>query len=285
MAISLLSLQPQLAQAAAPADTSEAQDLYAQGKKHYEIGEYERALELWKEAYATLGDSADLQEVRHTLVYNILEADIRVYEVNKDITYLRRAKTLLESYLNKHKQLYEDTPKALEEREATAARLVEVEEMLKAAETEQAGGPASTGVAPEEAKGGKPDLTKAKLARMREIRADPALTKQNKRYGAFIIGGSVGTGVGATVLIVGANRTPGTEVMTTNPDGTVSTEVIEGNSGYVLMGVGAIALAAGITFLVIGTKRRKKLRTPRLESSFFPYATPQQAGMGASFSF
>ena len=120
---------------------------------------------------------------------------------------------------------------------------------------------------------------------MTEIRADPALSKQNKRDGAFIIGGAIGTGIGAVILGVGANLTPGTQVTTTNPDGTTSTDVIEGNSGYAVMGVGAVALAAGITFLVIGTKRRKKLRTPRLASSVFPYATPAQAGMGASFSF
>jgi tetratricopeptide (TPR) repeat protein len=286
----VLGSSPATAGAAAPADTSEAEALYSQGKKQYDIGEYEQALALWKEAYTKLGDAPELQSVRHTLVYNILSAEIRIYEVSDDVTHLRRAKSLLQTYLDKHEQLYEDTPEAIEEREATASKLAEVDEMLAAAEAklEQDGVAPTAGTTAPKTEEREPDPTdpaNAKLARIQEIRADPVLNKQDKKNQAFILGGSVTAGAGGILMVVGLVYRPGGTVVTTDASGEESTRDIGGPVGYVLMGAGAAAVVAGVTVLAIGAKRRKALRAPRVEASLAPQLAPGRYGAGATLRF
>ena len=130
-AASTVAIPAQRAQAA-PAEEgqSEAQRLYLDGKTHYEVGEYEEALELWKQAYAKVDDTAENLQVRHALVYNIAEAEAQVFQIKKDITHLRRAKTLLDRYLSNHETLYGDSQDAAHDRADAQTKLEEIEGLL-----------------------------------------------------------------------------------------------------------------------------------------------------------
>ena len=281
---------------AAPASSSaleEAKALYAEGKSHYDVGDYEKALNLWKQAYAKLDDSAEMQTVRHTLVYNILEAQIRVYEVNKDITYLRRAKTLLESYLAKHREIYSDTPEAIEERKTTETRLAEVEDMLAKAEQEESTpAPATTAVPSSgQAAAGPPAnetagqrYARLRVERLREIERTPELKRLDRRYKAYIIGGGVGLGVGLIMLSSFAAMDPNA----TSFDPLTGETVDLGPGRRIATGsIGAVLTIGGGVFLGIGAVKRKKLRqpTPAQTAAFAPYATPEGWGVAGSFKF
>jgi tetratricopeptide (TPR) repeat protein len=285
---------------AAPASSSaldEAKALYAEGKSHYDVGDYEKALGLWKQAYAKLDDSAEMQTVRHTLVYNILEAQIRVYEVNKDITYLRRAKTLLESYLAKHREIYSDTPEAVEERKSTEVRLAEVEEMLANAEQEQSTTAPPSGAAPAPAPAGTQPTAgppanetpgqkyaRLRVERLREIERTPELKRLDRRYKAYIIGGGVGLGVGLIMLTSFAAMDPNPTVF--DPI-TGETEELGPGRRIATGAIGGLLTIGGGVFLGIGAVKRKKLRqpTPAQTATFAPYATPNGWGVAGSFSF
>jgi tetratricopeptide (TPR) repeat protein len=298
MAVATTTLPVAPVYAAGPAadKTDEAKRLYNEGKTHYDIGEYEKALDLWKQAYTKLDDSPELQTVRHTLVYNILEAEIRVYEVSKDVTHLRRAKSLLETYLKKHNEIYEDTAEASEERTNTEARLAEVERMLAEAD---ANAPAAPSMVPSgeggtqqagPEKAGPPDLGQAKMDRLHEIQTNPALKKKDRMYKGFIVGGAVGMGVGGGLMIAGGVIGLGNAVEQTvdefgNPVGVDSGGGGLDGSGAAVAGTGLLLTGAGLGFLVAGVILRKKLRKPRTISSVSPFRGYGSYGMSATLRF
>jgi tetratricopeptide (TPR) repeat protein len=244
----------------------EAKALYKEGKVAFETGDYEDALALWKQAFRKVDDRPEFQTIRHTLVYDISEAHVRVYEVGRDLTNLRKAKTLLEQYLANHVKLYGDDASARSDRAATETRLSEIQSMLEEAEAEAPPAPrpgkrgAKKTAAPDD------PVTNAKLARMREIQRDPELYRKDKRYKNMTIAGAVLTSVGglAALPIVGG--------------GALQT------GGWATVGGGAILLAAGIPLLVVGVTRGKKLRAPQplpeaAPVSVLPWGGPRSGGV------
>jgi hypothetical protein len=206
LAVSLVCASVQLPSAvafaapAAEADPLEqAEELWKQGKIKFETADYSDALDLWKQAYALLPDGQDAQVIRHALVYNISEAYLKAYEVNRDPKLLRKAKVLLEDYLQQHEALYGDEPDAVKEREEVNVRLGEVD--AKIAESE-AKGEGSTGGGgggddqsdDEEEKDEGPKTPRQ--LREEEIKNDPELFGEYNKANRRIVGGAVMLGIG-----------------------------------------------------------------------------------------
>lgn len=229
---------------------AEARRLYLEGQGHFETADYLMALSFWKEAYGTLTANASTQEIRNTLVYNISEAQIKAYEINRNLTHLRKAKLLLEDYLTKHEELYGDSESAVRERAQGRERLEEVRDLL--AKGEALGETASPipdprKDGPADAEQGQPEgpaLTPKQQRRV-EIENDPELKKLDKKHTAFIIAGSVTLGVG----VVSGGAAIG---------GYAATPI----GGIFLATVGVAGIVTGATLLGVGVKRRKKLRQP-----------------------
>lgn len=246
----------------APADpaVAQARQLYLEGQGHFELAEYLMALSYWKEAYAKLTARASTQEIRNTLVYNISEAQIKAYEINRNLTHLRKAKLLLEDYLAKHQELYGGSEEAVLERTQGRERLELVKNMLDKGEAagESASpipdprrdGPASDVADQEQEQPEGPVLTPEQQRRL-EIDNDPELKKLDKKHTAYIIAGSVTLGVG---VLAGGSAI----------GGSAATPI-----GALFLGtIGLAGIVTGATLLGVGVKRRKKLRAPvQLESA------------------
>lgn len=201
---------------------AQAEDLYKQGKVHFETADYEQALVAWKKAYSLLPDTEDAHVVKHAIVYNISEAEVKAYEVNRNPTHLRKAKVLLERYLAEHRALYGDDKKAVKERAEVRDRLAEVDAMI--AESESKGeqgrpiaepttapppsnGPTTTAPPPGGNAGAAPmpvvepavmpeGLT-PEQQRKWEVEHTPELKKKLDKARSNVVGGIVMLGIGA----------------------------------------------------------------------------------------
>ncbi len=275
----------------AEAGPSEAEQLYRQGKTHYEIGEYEKALEFWKQAYAKVDDNAENLQVRHALVYNIAEAEMQVFEISQDITHLRRAKTLLDRYLSNHQSLYGDSEGAVRDRADAQEKLDEVTARIAEAEAAglgRSGGessdPPAEGPEPAEAtEEGELDLAQATLARREAIKNDPELRRKDKMYTGFIYGGGAAIGVGAVLVIVAGPVGLATAAGNAASD-PFGGPYFDGTGGVVAVS-GLLVAAGGVGLLTAGVVLRKKHRKPQLQARFAPYGSREGFGAAARFSF
>lgn len=285
-----LSPSPVHASGPAAAEGKSAQSLYQEGKNQYEIGEYEKALELWKEAFTLIDDTPENMTVRHALVYNIAEAEVKVYEVSRDITHLRKGKTLLERYLSNHANLYGDGEAAVSDRADAQSKLDEINGMLQQAESEQAAGGGTMGPGPtagppqqqpfnpNPAPGMQPtreQIIYARRQRLVEIENNPELKKQDNTYKGLIIGGGVLTGVGGLTSFIVAPTVALTSAFDRGFTGV--------GTGIFLGGVALIG--GGVAMIVVGAVKRKKLRRSHLESYVSPWGGRNGAGLSATMHF
>ena len=275
------------AHAAAPSqadkDLAEAKKLYKEGQTKFEMADYEEAIALWKQAYTTLPDAENTRGIKNDLVYNISEAQIRAYEIGRDVTYLRKARVLLNDYLRNHERMYGTGKEAVEERSAAKTRLEEVDEML--ADAPEGGGPAPSGDggdADGDDGGGATDEEPAKEmsadekreaeeraareARLQEIQTDPTLKAQDEAARKRIVTGAALGGVGITLLAAAyVTVSLGTTVDSTPDPGDVAEPEIGTGAlvAAIVLGVGGLGLlGAGGGLFGTGMKQRKQLRTP-----------------------
>lgn len=264
------------------ADLKEAEKLYKQGKTKFETADYEEALALWKEAYALLPESTDTQVIRNALVYNISEAQVKAYEINRNVTHLRKAKLLLDDYLARHRQLYGDDEKAVKERSDARDRLREVEKMIAEAEArgEQAT-PIATAGGTETAPGGEGEAgesesepeqaeeppeplspeEQAQRDRIELLKTNPVLRAKYQKATGLMVGGAVMGGIGIVLVAVGglsAMAIPNCDVtgLTPNCDRNLLIAAL-------VTGIPGLGLTAGGgAMLGIGLKRRSALKDP-----------------------
>ncbi len=298
--LAFASFQLPIAAAAGPAGSEqakikEAEALYKQGKTKFETADYEQALALWKQAYSLLPDSEDAHVVRNALVYNISEAQIKAYEINRNVTHLRKAKLLLEDYLNTHRQLYGDDAEATKERSGARDRLRQVEKMLTEAEAkgEKATpiGPTEPADAegadeqPEEKKPEKKPEKKlspeeqAQRDRIALLKSDPILKAKYQKASSQLVGGSVMAGIG--IILVGVGGLSALAIPTCNINGLAPG--CERNLLIVALatGIPGLGLAAGGgAMLGIGLKKRRALKDPNKPLPGHP-ARPAPASPGA----
>lgn len=114
---------------------AEAKTLYEAGLADYETFEYEGAIEKWTQAFGKLGAAADTAEMRNAIVYNIARAREKAYEQSGDIGHLRKAKALLERYVEEETatDAYDpdDVATARKRVDELGARIAELEKAAK----------------------------------------------------------------------------------------------------------------------------------------------------------
>lgn len=274
-------------------DLARAQELYKKGTRSYELADYGAALELWKEAYQILPDVEGSGAIRHALVYNMADAETKQFEIDQDVSRLRKARMLLQEYIESHEEIYGTTEEAKKDKANAEARLVALEQKIaevEAGATPGVAAPAPTPVNPNA-------NTSPGLERRKEINADPELKALERRYTAFIAGGATMLAVGVLVGLVGLGiiaANAGDEALNQASGGTTGDNVRNGTGlAVTLVGVGLIG--GGIPLVAIGDQRRRKLRNPtvplpdtsshlRLRNArVAPYAN--QYGGGARFGF
>ena len=123
---------------------SRARDLYTRGKGQFDTANYTAAIELWTEAYTTLPDSPEYARIKALLIYNIASAREKAYEIDRDLTQLRQARVLLQSYADAIPQLYGETEEGLEEAQKVEARIASLDESIRLAEVEAVAPPPTT---------------------------------------------------------------------------------------------------------------------------------------------
>lgn len=271
------------AEAAGPAasdqsNLKEAEKLYKQGKTKFETADYEEALALWKEAYALLPESADTQVIRNALVYNISEAQVKAYEINRNVTHLRKAKLLLDDYLARHRQLYGDDEKAVKERSDARDRLREVEKMIEEAEargeeatpiatpgetgtTGDDGEPATDEREPEK----KPEKAlspeeQAKRDRIQLLKTHPVAKARYSKATSMTVGGGVMGGIGIVLLASGALAGMSISVCDVSINANCERNLLIAALALGIPGLGLTA--GGGAMLGIGLKRRSALKDP-----------------------
>lgn len=203
-----------------------------------------------------------------------------IYGPLEDVTHLRRAKSLLQTYLKKHREIYENTPEAEEERQTTERRLAEVEQMLADAEAQAAAAPPMDGAIAEEPKAPALNIRQAKQDRLMEIRQTLELMKLDKRYKGMIVGGSVGAGLGLILII--ASPVVAVQNVTEEFDG--GGGGVDGSAAGVFW-TGLLFTAVGVGILMPGVAKRKRLRRPVLTSRVTPYAGFGSYGVSATVNF
>jgi tetratricopeptide (TPR) repeat protein len=280
--LSLAVLQVPPAMAAGPAaeqaDLKEAERLYKQGKTKFETADYEEALALWKQAYALLPESADTQVIRNALVYNISEAQVKAYEINRNVTHLRKAKLLLDDYLARHRQLYGDDENAVKERSDARDRLREVERMIAEAEArgEQAtpiagaGETEATEAVPTEPQQQQPEKKperplspeeQAERDRIELIKTDPVMRAKYQKATGLMVGGAVMGGIGIVLLAVGGLSAMA--IPNCNISGLAANCERNLLVAALVTGIPGLGLTAGGgAMLGIGLKRRSVLKDP-----------------------
>ena len=233
-------------------DLAAAQELYQQGKSAYDTAEYNEALKLWKQAYGSLPETNEARGIRNALVYNISDAEVKAWEIDQDITHLRKARALLTTYLESHVSLYGDKPEAVAERAEAKGKLQEVEATLAEVEA-QAAAPPPEGPPPPSAAG----------SAFPDPRTNPEYMAQYRKHRGLIIGGWVSFGVTFPLWFISAGLGVAALSSDTVDLATDSTEDTA-NRQRALAGVfgvlGLATLTTGIVLFSVGYKRRNNLK-------------------------
>lgn len=122
---------------AAPEDAGALQDaeaLYKRGRTSFETANYLEAIDLWEEAYGLVQDVPENAAIKAALIYNIAAAQEKAYDIDTDITHLRQAAVLMETYARSVPALYGDEDEAALELEKIETRLAELRQRIEEAE-------------------------------------------------------------------------------------------------------------------------------------------------------
>jgi tetratricopeptide (TPR) repeat protein len=305
VSIAAVGLPSSVAQAAPSAAEKkaidEAKDLYEKGRTAFDMADYDEAIALWKEAYAKLPDGPDAVAIKNSLVFNISEAQVRAYEIDKNVMHLRKARVLLSDYLRNHEELYGTDKDAIQERAEAQARLEEIDEMIAGADASGGPGPGPDDAKPEpsekkddgpsEAESRDQQERAAREARMQEIQTDPELRKQDAANKKRIVTGAVLGGIGITFLAgayvtysVGA-AAPAPTPTNPTPTASLSTGALVATLVLGLAGLGLTGAGAGL--FATGMKKRKQLRAPKpsAQSMVVPWASPRGGGATLTVRF
>ncbi len=105
---------------------AEAEALYKQGRASFETANYLDAIDQWTQAYALVEDVPENASTKAALIYNIASAQEKAYSIDTDITHLRQAVVLMETYAQSVPALYGEGPQGDAEASRVQARLAEL---------------------------------------------------------------------------------------------------------------------------------------------------------------
>jgi tetratricopeptide (TPR) repeat protein len=253
-------------------EVAKAQALYDEGKAKFDTTHYEDAIRLWTEAYGILSDTPENAPIKAAIIYNLSTAQERAFEIDKDVTHLRRAVVLMEQYAASIPDLFGEGEEAEAESQRIDERIADVRARIEEAEGADAPTVAPTEPAPRPA---EPTTTDAP--------PDP-------RARAFVIAGAtltavgvVGLGIMAGGLALGSNSN---DLSDLDPDDLDARRerFDRGRAGNVMAwvggAIGGAALITGAVLLGVGLKRRSASKTAAA-----PLLGPGVAGVSLRGSF
>lgn len=112
----------------------EAEALYKRGRSSFETANYLEAIDLWEEAYGLVEDVPENAAIKAALIYNIAAAQEKAYDIDTDVTHLRQAAVLMETYARSVPALYGEGPEGEAELEKIDKRLAELRQRIEEAE-------------------------------------------------------------------------------------------------------------------------------------------------------
>lgn len=257
----------------APDDLAEAQQLYEEGRAAYETFNYDAAINLWTTALARTPKTAEAGSVRNALVYNLAAAQLKAFALDHDDVRLKRARLLLERYLEEEQRGGSADPSDVARVEAQMAE-IDVELAKRNA---------------------PPPLARTSTAPV----VDTPPEKPARRRGTVMIGVgaallvlSAGLGGGmATGIVISRRSESRLGELDTIDRETERPRVVErgelGNRVAIATGVVAgVALASGIALVVVGKRSRDRERlaagnAPRTITRIGPMIAPGIFGIGA----
>ena len=248
-------------------NSGSAEAIFHRGQAKYETADYNGAIELWTEAYALVDSTIENASIKALLIYNLAQAHLKAFDLDKDPIHLKQALQLLQSFRSNLALLHDDEAEIEEETKKVDARIAEIEAML--AELER----------PE------PEPAPAPVV---EPVQDPAPVDQDMRSGTPLIaaGGTVaglGALFGVAGIVGGLLATGANKISELEPDDLQGREDLyaTGRSGNTMLAVGSIGagvlVPSGIALIVVGVMRNKKLER---RSAALPASTPR---VGPSF--
>ena len=255
---------------AQPQSLADAEALYKKGRTSFETANYLEAIELWTEAYGLVDDAPENAAIKAALIYNIAAAQEKAYGIDTDITHLRQAAVLMETYARSVPSLYGDGPEGTAELEKVEARLAELRTRIEEAEAAM---PEPEDPLPEDP--------------APEPQPQPEPTPDPKAK-PLIIAGAVVAGLGlAGVGVMAGGLAMGSAANDLEDDQSIEdrrSQFDRGRTGNTLAYVGGIAggalLVTGAVLMGIGFKKRSAGTM-----AFTPYGGRGTAGVQLSGRF
>ncbi len=249
----VVSAQPSTATtaAAAPEESGrlgEAEALYKRGRSSFETANYLEAIDLWEEAYGLVQDVPENAAIKAALIFNIAAAQEKAYDIDTDVTHLRQASVLMETYARSVPALYGEGPEGEAELEKIEARLTELRARIEAADAEAAARQPASGPDPVDAVDPVPEPT---------VQPDP-------KAKPLLIAGAVTAGLGVAGLGLMAGGLAIGNAANDLEDGLSiedrRAQFDRGRTGDTLAIVGGVAggalLVTGAVLVGIGLKKR-----------------------------
>jgi len=249
---------------------AEAKRLYEQGKAHYEMLDYQAAIDAWTKAYAAVPQTERGEAIRNALVYNIAQAQEKAFEIDGDVTHLKQAKGLLERYLEGYVAMYGEDGDAAAEVEKVRGRIAELEARIS--DSDAGRGPSAS----DRRRAARAAERKRRAMALELLQKDEKLRTRYQKAKTFVIAGGVLTGVGAVSTVAGVGLATGDLGGSPRP------------GGWALAAVGFGAFVAGVVMLPIGAVRMKRVRKEALERvtvSAAPVAGRTFAGLALAGRF
>jgi tetratricopeptide (TPR) repeat protein len=267
---------------------TESKGLYQDGKSKYDLFDYDGAIDAWSKAYAVVPESEDARPIRNALVFNLAVAQRKAFDLDGDVTRLKKAKLLIERYLKEYQQLYGIDPNTAEETAESRAKLAEIEALLaeREAKPEPVPPPGPT-TEPEPTPEPGPTAPVVDEAAVKKART--LLIAGGVVAGLGLVTGAVVGGLGA------AQGQAAEDEIIDNPlqlGTTRATRIADGRNANTLAIAGAAAggalLVVGVIVLGVGAAKLKRAKAGDAQARklhLAPVATAHAGGSYGGLSF
>jgi hypothetical protein len=254
---------PEAELAAAESAVDEAQQLFIDGANKFDTADYAGAIELWTQAYALVPNLPEYAAIKARLIANLAAAQERAYAIDSEVSHLKQAKILLESYRGSIDVIYPNGVERERERAWVADRLGKIDVELQAVADREAAARAN----------------------------EPEPKRPRKPGQALVISGSVLTGLGVAGLsmmvagmVVGGQNNDIADIPSNDLDARLSrfSQGRLGNALAIAGGVGgAVLVGAGVALLVVGVKKKRAAGSESPAGiTLVPVLDPSQMGVG-----
>lgn len=270
MLVRTLVLATSLSLSGPPPSTGDApspRQLYERGRIRYETADYGGAIELWTEAYAAVEPVPENASIRASLLFNLGTAHQKAYEIDHDLTHLRRAKVLFSTYRKLVEATYTDEEARLEEQARIDGLIAEIDAILEARNA----GPATKDESEEaQEDADEEDATTPPPELEPENPPDPARddARGDAKARAMMISGAVlaglgiaAAGVGIAGAVMGSKANDISGIDPNDLEGRAA-QFDYGRTGNIVGIAGTVSAAVlvptGAALLVLGRLRQKK---------------------------